>query len=88
MRSTRIVPGVMVVVAFLIGLSVSRAQSSAEQELRRAIESGQMQSADDLIFWSGAFDHPIIGKANLETQGVEIARTRKNQKSGPWRSGV
>ncbi len=83
MRSTRIVPGVMVVVAFLMGLSASRAQSSAELELRRAIESGQTQSADDLIFWSGAFDHPIIGKANLETQGAEIAKTRKNEKRGP-----
>ncbi len=83
MRKVQIVPGVMVVVAFLIGLSVSRAQSSAEQELRRAIESRQTQYTDDLIFWSGAYDHPIIGKTNVESQGAGIAKTRKNEKRGP-----
>jgi ketosteroid isomerase-like protein len=68
--------------AFFTVLLTSQAQSNAEKELRQAIETHQTQVADDVIFWSGATERPIMGKASSEQQGKEIGSTRKNEKQG------
>jgi ketosteroid isomerase-like protein len=84
MRNVWIVPtAALVILIFGTVLAPSQSQSSAEQELRRTIESGHSESTDDLIFWSGATDHPIIGQVARRREEPKIASTRKNEKNGP-----
>ena len=52
-----------------------------EQTIRDAVQNHTMKSADDSFFWSGAFDKPLIGKAEHEeaAKKAEVDEPRKNQ---------
>jgi len=48
----------------------------------RAIETHKTGVADDVIFWSGATERPVIGKSASDKKAEEIGSTRKNEKHG------
>jgi hypothetical protein len=61
------------------------AQGSAcsEQTIRDAVQNKMIKYTDDNFFWSGAYDKPMIGKADQEEgrKKVEAAEPRKNEVS-------
>jgi hypothetical protein len=65
--------------------SATMAQSSvcSEQKIREAAQKPGAKYSDDSFFWSGAFDKPLIGKAEQETgsKKQETAEPRKNEAS-------
>jgi hypothetical protein len=60
-----------------------KAQGSAcsEQTIRDAVQNKMIKYTDDNFFWSGAYDKPMIGKAEQEEgrKKVEAEEPRKNQ---------
>lgn len=82
MTKTRIVPLGLLLAVFFVVLLNSQAQSNAEKELRQAIETHKTGVADDVIFWSGATERPVIGKSASDQKAEEIGSTRKNEKHG------
>ena len=82
MTKTRIISLGLLLAGFFIVLLTSQAQSNAEKELRQAIETHKTEVADDVIFWSGATDRPVIGKSVSDKKAEEIGSTRKNEKHG------
>jgi hypothetical protein len=65
--------------------SATMAQASvcSEQKIRDAAQKPGAKYSDDSFFWSGAFDKPLIGKAERETEATkkETAEPRKNEAS-------
>jgi len=61
------------------------AQGSAcsEQTIRDAVQNRMIKYTDDNFFWSGAYDKPMIGKAEQEEgrKKVEAEGPRKNEVS-------
>jgi hypothetical protein len=61
------------------------AQGSAcsEQTIRNAVQTGMIKYADDNFFWSGAYDKPMIGKADQEEgrKTAEAEEPRNNEVS-------
>lgn len=55
----------------------------SEQTIRDAVQNHNIKVADDSFFWSGAFDKPLIGKAEREegAKKLEVEAPRKNQVS-------
>lgn len=55
----------------------------AEQTIRDAVQNGMIKYTDDNFFWSGAYDKPIIGKAEREEgrKKAEAEEPRKNEVS-------
>ena len=62
---------------------VAMAQGSvcSEQTIRDAVQNRTFKVADDSFFWSGAYDKPLIGKAEREegVKKLEAEAPRKNQ---------
>jgi hypothetical protein len=62
-----------------------RAQGSAcsEQTIRDAVQNRMIEYTDDNFFWSGAYDKPMIGKADRDAgrKKVEAEEPRKNEVS-------
>jgi hypothetical protein len=57
----------------------------SEQTIRDAVQNETMKAADDEYFWSGAYDKPLLGKAEHEEarRKKEVEATRKNQVTSP-----
>ena len=69
---------------FLLAVPIAvRAQGSAcsEQKYRDAVQNKMIKYTDDNFFWSGAYDKPMIGKAEHEEgrKKVEAEEPRKNE---------
>jgi hypothetical protein len=62
-----------------------RAQGSAcsEQTIRDAVQNRTIKYTDDNFFWSGAYDKPMIGKAEQDAgrKTVEAEEPRNNEVS-------
>ncbi|MGB9066951.1 MAG: hypothetical protein WCC21_00160 [Candidatus Acidiferrales bacterium] len=72
------------VLVFLLAAPVAvKAQGSAcsEQAIRDAVQNRMMQYTEDNFFWSGAYDQPMIGKAQQEVgrKKAETEEPRKNE---------
>lgn len=65
--------------------STAMAQASlcSEQKIRDAVQKASAKYSDDSFFWSGAYDKPIIGKAQHESvfKKLENEEPRKNEVS-------
>ena len=61
------------------------AQGSAcsEHMIRNAVQTGKIEYTDDSFFWSGAYDKPVIGKAEhaAAAKKAEAEEPRKNEVS-------
>jgi ketosteroid isomerase-like protein len=55
----------------------------AEQTIRDAVKNGTIKYTDDNFFWTGAYDKPLIGKAQHEEgkKKADAEDPRKNQVS-------
>jgi len=62
---------------------MAQAPVCSEQKIRDAAQKPSAKYSDDSFFWSGAFDKPLIGKAEQEsgTRKAETAEPRKNETS-------
>jgi ketosteroid isomerase-like protein len=83
MTMTRAVRVAAVAVAFVLTPVTVMAQGSvcSEQKIRDAINNHTVKSADDVFFWSGAYDKPLIGKVEIQEalKKLEANTPRKNQ---------
>jgi len=70
-------------VLLLVAPIALRAQASAcsEHAIRDAVQNGMIKYADDNFFWSGAYDKPMIGRAEQEAgrKTAEAEEPRKNE---------
>ena len=73
--------------AFSIGVAFAQNQTCSEETIRASIAQSKSDGkrppmTDDVFFYSGALDKPIIGKVDLDkTRDLPVAKERKNQKS-------
>lgn len=72
--------------ALLLAPATAMAQAPvcSEQKIQLAVQKPHLQYSDDSFFWSGAFDKPLIGKAQQDAarQKAEKDEPRKNELSG------
>jgi hypothetical protein len=63
--------------------AVAQAPVCSEQKIQLAVQKMSMKNSDDSFFWSGAFDKPLIGKAEQQAARTkaETDEPRKNQVS-------
>lgn len=69
---------------FLLAVPMAvQAQGSActEQTIRDSVQNRMIKYTDDNFFWTGAYDKPMIGKAEREEgrKKVEAEEPRKNE---------
>lgn len=55
---------------------MAQAPVCSEQKIQAAVQKPSLKYSDDSFFWSGAFDKPLIGKAQ---QQAEVAKARKDE---------
>ena len=62
---------------------MAQAPVCSEQKIRDAAQKPSAKYSDDSFFWSGAFDKPLIGKAEHESEvtKAETTEPRKNETS-------
>jgi hypothetical protein len=74
---------IYVLVFFLAVPIAVQAEGSAcsEQAIRDAVQNRMIKYTDDNFFWSGAYDKPMIGKAEQQEgrKKVETEEPRKNE---------
>ena len=61
--------------------AMAQGPACSEAKIRDAILKGSYSLSDDAFFWSGAYDKPLIGKAENEEgyKKLQIETPRKNQ---------
>jgi hypothetical protein len=65
------------------GAAVAQAPVCFEQKIREVAQKPNAKYSDDSFFWSGAYDKPMIGKAEHDAAAkkLETEEPRKNQTS-------
>jgi len=60
---------------------VAQGSACSDQTIRDAVQNRMIKYTDDNFFWSGAYDKPMIGKAEQEEgrKKVEAEEPRKNE---------
>jgi len=73
----------LLVLLLVPSATMAQASVCSEQKIRDAAQKTSAKYSDDSFFWSGAFDKPLIGKANQQTgaRKQETAEPRKNEAS-------
>jgi ketosteroid isomerase-like protein len=60
-----------------------------DESIRKSIAANENDTvaAEDLYISSPAFEKPIVGKAELQSQRQRVLSSRANEKHGPWNIG-